>query len=470
MSKAQASSQRFSKLVVRWRWIRYLGLGLAANVCIWGFAIFYLKVTKPTYISEWALILPGSGTGVSVNIPEIGQASSSSSSAFGSASSDPRANYNFVLTSEPVLAAAAASMKMPVKKFGKPRIKVIDNTTIMHLEVSGSSPKEAQQKSLALYKAFTQQLNLLRAEAVASRDAGTQKTLLSAKSKLEAAQSRLSQYKARSGLGFVDQIKDLSVNIEQLRKQRAEALAQQQQATNRLQQLSTNLGLSAQQAADAFTLQSDQVFQQNLKEYSESSATLTVFLSKWGPNHPEVVKQRVRQEATQAALLARSSSILNRTVDLQTLKRLNLSDTASGAGRANLFQQLIAVEVERQGVIGQSQVLNQQIHLLEKRLQTLAEKESRLENLQRDVEITQAIFASTVAKLDLGKADIFVDYPLVQFLVKPTLPEAASAPKKSFVLAGAFLGSLLVTTGLILLWWRQRLSHEIARSISKIST
>jgi phage shock protein A len=87
-------------------------------------------------------------------------------------------------------------------------------------------------------------------------------------------------------LNSEEQIKDLTTNIEQLRRQRAEILAQQQQATTRLKELSTNLKLSAGQATDAFRLQTDQIFQQNLKNYSEASAALVVLESKFLPNHP----------------------------------------------------------------------------------------------------------------------------------------------------------------------------------------
>lgn len=54
-----------------------------------------------------------------------------------------------------------------------------------------------------------------------------------------------------------DQIRDLSNNLEQLRRQQAEILAQEQQANNRFEQLFAIVGLSQRQASDAFVLQSD---------------------------------------------------------------------------------------------------------------------------------------------------------------------------------------------------------------------
>jgi hypothetical protein len=52
------------------------GLGLA-----WGPAIAYLKFGQVSYTSQFSLILPGAGAVSSINLSEIGQASSASNSA-----------------------------------------------------------------------------------------------------------------------------------------------------------------------------------------------------------------------------------------------------------------------------------------------------------------------------------------------------------------------------------------------------
>jgi uncharacterized protein involved in exopolysaccharide biosynthesis len=443
------------------RWQRYVFMGLVVNSAIWGATLFFLKVAKPTYISEWALILPGSGPGVSVNLPDIGQASSSSSSPFGGPTQDPRANYQFIATSETVIKKAAAIVHLPPEKFGEPKIKLLDNTTIMKFQVTGSSAEEARQKSLALYKALVSQLTLLRVEELARRDDGIQSTLESAKAKLVENQQRLSAYKLKSGLSFPGQIDNLSVNVEQLRRQRAELVAQQQQVGNRLQQLSTSLKISPQQAASAFVLQADQLFQQNLKDYSEASANLPVLLAKWGDNHPNVIKEKARLEAAQAAISNRSQSLLGNAINSQMLGAIQL--TANESGRASLFRDLVAVQADFQGLTAEAQAIDQQIKLLESRLNGLAQGQTTLENMKREMQTAEAVFASTVAKLDLGKSDIFTAYPLIQMVQEPSLPDKASAPKKSLVIAGAAIGSLFSSGGFALLWWRKRLM-AIARN------
>jgi uncharacterized protein involved in exopolysaccharide biosynthesis len=440
-----------------WRYARYAAIGLAANVALWGMTFTYLKTTKPVYTSNWAVILPGAGSGVSVNLPEIGQASSSSSSPFGGSSMDPRANYQFLVTNESVLEEAADKLKIPTKQLGKPKVKLVDNTSIMEFEVTGPTAKDAQLRSLAIYEALQTKLSELRLEEVAKRELGSQGTLKSAQEKLKATQKSLSEYKASSGLSSGDQVKDLSTNIEQLRKQKAEGFAQVEQTTSRLEQLSSDLDMTVPEAANAFLLQADQLFQQNLKDYNEASAMLVVLKAKWGDNHPLVVKEFSRQQSAKTAMIDRASSLLGRNVDQSNLQRLTIKNE-TGSSRESLFRDLIAVQSEQKGASAQNQALGNQIDELEIRLKMLVQKQSKLESLQREVQIAEAVFASTLAKLDLGKSDIFISYPITQLIAEPTLPDEKTSPKPSIVFVGAGVASIFITTGLAMLWWRKETS------------
>jgi uncharacterized protein involved in exopolysaccharide biosynthesis len=437
-------------------WLSYLFWGVIANSLIWGLGLLYLKLAPPTYTSQFSLILPGAGSGVNLSLPEIGSATSSTSSPFGSPSQDPRANYQYIANDDNVIEDAARSLSITSKEFGKPKSKLIDNTTILQFEIGAASPQKAKDRSYALYRALTRKLDLLRAEEMSKRDVGTQATLASAQKKLQDAQKRLSEYKAKSGLNSVDQVKDLSSNIEQLRKQKAEALAQQQQVSHRLKQLSSDLGLSVKEAANGFTLNADRLFQQNLNDYNESTATLTVLRSKWGDNHPSVVKESAKQEAAQSALMKRARLLLGQNISQTNLARLNMSSNSNGTGRDALFKDLVTVHAEYSGSVAQNETLAGQIVLLESRLDRLSQKASTLDRLNRDAQIAEAVFASTLAKLDLGKSEIFVAYPLVQLIAEPSLPIEPTSPKPLFVYLGAALGSVLVSVAVLLLYLRHR--------------
>ncbi|RUT06106.1 hypothetical protein DSM106972_033120 [Dulcicalothrix desertica PCC 7102] len=457
MAYIQISAGYSGKSASFGRWLGYLLLGLTTNVAFWVSAFLYLKVTPSTYTSYSAVNLPGASSNASVSLPGIGQASYENASPYASSSSqDPRENYKFIAQSEPVLKAAAASLNMSLGEFGNPRVKVVDNTTVMTIEFKGASPHEAKNKSLAFYKAFETRLNQLRTQEAVRRDVGFQTGLDSSQKKLQIAQKNLSDYKASSGLNSDVQIKDLTTNIELLRRQRAEVLASQQQANARLTELSANLKLSAPQATDAFVLQTDQIFQQNLKNYSDASTTVVVLESKYLPDHPTLVAEKAKLDAAQFALLARSQLLLGRPVNLATIKTLNLTSTNLGSSREVLFQELIKVQVDQKGLTTQAQAIKQQINLLENRLKNLTLQESKLDALKRDMQVAEAVFSTTLTRLDIGKSNTFGSYPLIQIITEPSLPDSPTEPKKSYVYLGAASGSLFSTTGLVLLVMRAR--------------
>jgi uncharacterized protein involved in exopolysaccharide biosynthesis len=447
------------------RWSRYIVVSGTTNVVIWGSSLLILLTAKPTYTSSFALILPGSVNTVNVNLPGIGQTTASTGSA-GMATStfDPRANYEYIFSSKHVLEHAAKKAGLANDKFGEPRIRNIDNTTLMQIDVTGPSPELARLKALALHDAMKERLNDLRVSEMSQREGPTQAILLQARSTLEDAQKAVSTYKLSSGLNSTEQVETISTNIEQLRRQRAELAAQQALSEGRLVKLRGNLGLSPAEAADAFKLQADQIFQQNLKDFSEASSILNVQSSKFGPNHPRIIKEVKRQKAAEQAVDERARTVLGRGPTGRTLSQLAL--TSTGSGRDALFQDLVTYQSDAIGAAAQVSKLDQQIGVLEERLQRMSQQQPTLESLKRNEQIAEAVFASTLAKLDLGQADVFAAFPLIQMAVDPTLPVRPTTPKKGLLLAGALVGSVLTTLGLWVLWirkpWIQRLSTWIS--------
>lgn len=451
------------------RTIKYLTVGALANGLIWGMGLYYLKTTSPSYSSEFTLGIAGTGTGVNVNLPDIGQASSSSASAFGSIRSDPRENYKLILMGDAVLESAADSLDMSRPDFGKPKVEIVNNTTVFHVVLSGSSPEVVQQKAYVLSEAFNDRLEQLRLDEQASRDNITQELLKEAQDNLSNAQKSLFDYRSDSQLKSPDQISQLITNIEQLRQQRAHAIAQEADTRQRLQQLSLNLGLSPQNASEILSLQTDQLFLKSLNEYAEATIELETLLPHRGPNYPDVIAIRGTQEAALDLMLERGSTLLQKPVDQFTLERLSLDNgNGSGVKRTELIQSLVVLKTEHEGALAQVNALTNQIAKFDGRLEHLAENEVALNSFLRDVQIAEAVFAATLAKLDLGNGDPFGAYPLVQLIEEPNLPSEPTAPKTKVVLAGTFLGSLLISTGLTLIWWRLLILKILERSLRKL--
>ncbi len=441
-------------------WFPYLFIALLANAGIWVAAVAYLKLKAPTYTSSWAVNVPVSGSAARVSLPDIGQTSYDSSSPYSVSTQDPRQNYKFVAESDAVLKAAAAQLNISPEEFGRPKIKLGDSTSIVDFQVKGSTPEQARNKSFALYRALQARVNELRVQEFVQRDASFQSSLGASQKKLEIAQKRLSEYKAQSGLNSNDQLKALSDNIENLRKQRAEILAQQQQSNARMKQLTSNLNLSEREAADAFALQTDQVFQQNLRNYSEASTNVVALSARFLPDHPSIVAEEAKRDAARVALFSRGQDLLGQPLNQAMLQKLNLS---GGGGRESLFQSLIDAQAENRGLQSQAQETNQQITLLERRLSALSQKETTFEALKRDLQVAEAVFSSTLANLDITRSNAFGSYPLLQMIAEPNLSTVPTSPKKDVALAGAGAASLFVTTGILTLWLHQRRKMLLAQ-------
>jgi uncharacterized protein involved in exopolysaccharide biosynthesis len=290
------------------------------------------------------------------------------------------------------------------------------------------------------------------------RDQAISEAVAEAQEKLTIAQKQLSNYKARSGLTSSDQITNLINTIETLRKQQAEKVALSQQIGDRLRDLSASVQLVPQEAATALLLQTDQQFQKSLAEYTTVTTELDALLKERGPNYPDVVDLKSQQQAALNTVLTRGKALLGETVTLTDIERLNLDNTnSSGVKRGELFQQLITQQADYQGLIAEVKSLSQQVQSLEQRLKFLVQKESVLDNYLRELQIAEAVFTSTLAKVDLGKSDPFGSYPLIQLVEPPSLPVDPSAPRKKLVIIGAGLGSIFITAGLTLLWWRKEI-------------
>ena len=211
----------------------YLKLWLLGNVIIWDGSLLYMQFKQPVYRSKWAITLPASNSSSSIDIPGVGQASSRSESPYNSDFSDPRENYKFLAGTDAVLADAADSLNMTLEEFGKPKINTPGNTTLIEFQIEAKQPEIAQDKANALQSSLKDSLRRLRLDENSDRTQELQDSLEVAAEKLTNARLKLAQFQISSGLSSRDQTSNLTYNIEQLRKQRTETVAQSQKINSR---------------------------------------------------------------------------------------------------------------------------------------------------------------------------------------------------------------------------------------------
>lgn len=459
ISNSPPDPRQVSERIPKSRKLFYLGIWLLFNTAIWSAALLYLRLKSPTYSSTWTINVPFSGGSTNLSLPGIAQASSMADSPYRSYA-DPRESYKLLALSDDFIEAAANQLRIPVKEFGNPKIKIIDNTTLMKFEIKGNTPKQAQEKALAIQHTLEATLDKLIKQEITHQDSNLEGGMSSDAKKLQIAEQRLSNYKSRSRLSSNEQLRDVTTNLELLRRQRAEIAAQLQETRAKVTQLSVSLGLSAEDAADALTLQSDRLFQQYLADYSQVSAELVNLNSKYLPDHPAVITKKIKLDAYATALLQQGQSILRRPVSQTTLKQLTMNSggsSESSSQRAALLQELITLQTQSQGTQAQTKELDQQIAQLESRLKMLSEQESELDNLQRNVKISEAVFSSNLTKQTLSKSDVSAStYPKISIFISPNVPKKPSSPKKLFVLAGTGACSFFLTTLLATLLIRER--------------
>jgi uncharacterized protein involved in exopolysaccharide biosynthesis len=433
-------------------WISTIGRLLLMNSLLTLIAWIAIKTAKQTYSTQINLSIPSPNNNVSLNLPNVSSASISSGSPYVGAR-DPRASYQVLLQSQQVLNDAADRANLSLEAFGQPKIKLVDETTIMQISFNGKNPEEAQAKAIALYDALQMQLNQLRKEEIEKRELELQSSLGTSQQKLLKAQSKMNQFRVKSGLSSEEQIKDLAKNIEELRKNRSSLLAETQKNGSRLKGLTQNLGVSPRQATDSFILQSDSLFQQTLKNYSDITAGLVLLESNLAPTNPEVKMERTKQTEVRASLLQRGSQLLGRPITLEMIDRLTLSGsstTATNSSRESLFRDLVTTQIEGNGTASQVQALDSQIQQLEQRLQRLVQQQSGLDTLKRDVQMAEAVFSSKLTQADVNRGNIYDSYPLVQKLSGPDLPQPVAFPNPIYVVLGTVTGSILISSAIII--------------------
>ncbi|TMV93286.1 hypothetical protein FGG78_05930 [Thioclava sp. BHET1] len=425
----------------RYVWIAALGVA-----GIWAPITGYLKTAAPSYSSHMSLILPGSGASASVNLADIGQASSYANSAFSSNAISPTETYKRLLAADRVLRDAARRLGTSAPAFGKPQVELVDQTAFIHIKMTGPSPEAAQLRNAALLEAFFAEIDRLRGDELDNRQEGGLAAMSEYQGSVAATRAKIDALQQETGLRSVEQFnrdvletEALSARIEKLRAEHARKAAS-------VTALETKLGTEAASAAVILRLNNDATYLAALEAVAQSAADLAEMRSRYGLRHPDVVK-------AQAALGAAQSSARSRAEMLGAPG--TVLERALGNGRGALLTELVRHEADRAGLAAELAKLEAQYQIQSDRLDRLAPLAARLEDLQRDFSVAEAVFASAIARSQSSKTDIFASYPLVQVLEDPTRPDGPSSPRKKLAIAAGVAASLLLLMALAMGWLRR---------------
>lgn len=438
------------------RFPRYLAFALLGGTLIWAPITGYLRTAPLTFKSSSSLILPGSGASASMNLNGIGQASSYASSAFASNSVSPTETYKRLIGADRILAAAAASMNLSRGEFEQPRIRLVDQTSLIHLEITGGTAEEAQARGDALLAAFFAELDALRADEQATREDSGLAAIGDYKSSVATTRADIAKLQNDSGLVSVDQYNAIVEATRMLESRVQDLAATLQDKTHSVASLETTLGIPAKAAAATLKLYADAQFIALTDEVGLHAARLAEAQSRFGDGHPKVQDARAAHAAAKAATLQQAKQVTGLTMaDLGTL------DLAPAGARADLLAELVRMDAERAGIAQHHETLSRRLERELARQHALAAPAARLQDLQRDFRVAEAVFATAIARSQSTKSDVYASYPLVQVLENPSLPYNPSSPNRTLAYAAGIAATFMLLVGLALGWMRSAVINRL---------
>lgn len=435
---------------------RYLAVFSLGALLIWGPILSYLETAPLRYGSSMSLILPGSGASASVNLTEIGQASSYANSAFASNAVSPTETYKRLLSADRILRAAALRTGDTLPEFGKPRITLVDQTGLIHLDLQGPSPERAQARARALLDAFYDELDRLRQDEQTTRQGGGEGAIAEYQASVQATRQAIGALQRTTGLHSAAQYSEMIAANDRLRLQLDDLRAQLQNRAAGVQALSARLGLTPDQAAAALKLYADHEYLATVEHMAQSASDLATLSATFGPRHPDVTRARTAYASEQRQALERARHLTG--LPDAVLTRMDL---APDGARADLLSELVRQETDRAGIEAQWTALSRHLQAQTDRLTALAPQAARLEDMQRDFSVAEAVFASAIARSQSSKSDIFASYPLVQVLEDPSWPDRPSSPNRRLAIAAGGAATLFLLIGLGLGWVRRWLIGAI---------
>lgn len=437
---------------------RYIAFALLGGAAIWGPITGYLKTAPLTYKSHTSMILPGSGAAASMNLNGIGQASSFANSAFASNAVSPTETYKRLLNADRILDAAAGSLAVSRHELGKPRVNLVDQTSLIHFEMTGGSPAEARARGNAILSAFFAELDALRTDEQQTREDSGLAAIQDYRQSVANTRADIARLQTETGLLSVTQYETLLAQHTALEvaTRRQQAVTSENQAS--VATLEASLGLDAALAAVTLKLFADDAYRELLGQVADHATALSDARAKFGARHPDVRDALRAKSQAEAAVVARAVLITG-----LTQSELGGLDIAPDGQRGALLANLVEMDAKRAGANEHLRAVTIQLNDQAERLNEMSVAAARLQDLQRDFSVAEAVFASAIARAQSTKSDIYASYPLVQVLENPSLPDAPSSPNRKLAMAAGGAATLMMLVGLIVGWTRSAIIGTLIR-------
>jgi polysaccharide chain length determinant protein (PEP-CTERM system associated) len=311
------------------------------------------------------------------------------------------------------------------------------------VDVEFGSPKLAQQICSEITSMFLEQNTREREQQAVQTTAFLSQQLEDAKTKLDQQDGRLAQFK-RQYLGSLPE--EEQTNLSLLTGMNSQLEANSQALSRAEQDRAFNETLLGQQELNAKATQTGQTTEANEVELDALEKQLAVFLARYTPKHPDVVKLEVQIEE----LKKRQSES----------PKHDAANDARGAGRATPQTQQLHAKI-RQDEISiadltkrQSQI-QEQIHQLQARVQASPVVEQQLKELTRSYQAALDFYNELLKKRQNSAmaTDLEQHQESERFKVldPPNFPDNPSFPNKILFTGGGFAAGLAIGLGVLYL-------------------
>jgi uncharacterized protein involved in exopolysaccharide biosynthesis len=420
------------------------GAGLKSGLCViamvWATAFAYWRYMPQVYVSQWSLIVPVSNSSSSVNLESIGQASTAPTQPFGVTHLSPKVIYKEIATSDQVRNKAALLMGMKGGQFGKPRVRLIDETSLLNFQINGGTAHEARAKGLAVIEALNQQLDSLRRDEFERRANLVRENLKLYQATVDRARERIVDFQRQTGLLSLQQFTEAATSGEMLRRKLSEKRTEIEKSQSELDRMRARVGLDAITAIRVLRLAGDPTFTQLCATYSEAATNVQEMALRLGQRHPTMVTAMLKQQGTLQEIERKARAAgLEPGIDIGTVVML-LNDSHF----SDLLQKMVGTDTTVTGSRHELESLDTEARRLDAVVARMGEDAARLEALRKDHLVAEAVFSSAAARLDTNRTDLFSSYPLLQVLSEPDLAERRSQPRLIYAIAAGVLGTLMV--------------------------
>ncbi|NJM21642.1 MAG: adenylyl-sulfate kinase [Richelia sp. SM1_7_0] len=441
MNKIAAIAIRHWKPVILW------------NILVLGITTYVAATTPRVWNAAAQLTIPGTNGNLDASLGILGSLRKGDSSIYAPGNGQLEIQKS-ILTSD-TLMEKVLSVDPLKDDFNLPgykslfQVSIDENSRILTVNTTSLSPELAKLRTSNLIKLYQERLKELRQQNRLSKRQFSAVELEDAQNNLLLAQKTLAKFKQSSELvDAPEQTKAIVTTIDGLTKAQLEALSLAEYNQNRVNTLSTRLGMSPTQAIRSLSLGENKDYQFIQEKLSQIKADLARERAKYTDNHP-VVQELFQQ---QKVLLSQIQTQIN-----QTAAGTSIDTTVSteGQGRANLIQQLILAETEASGQQNRAEQIQTQINQLKANLDFIPAQQARLAELQRNVDVAEGVYKGLVAQVQQTNIDVFDVYPNVEILDSPRVGNKPISPKKSLMGLNAAVAGIIGSIALILLLERR---------------